>query len=395
MKEIHSLFFELIKSSLNLKMYDCRLKDDFKLYQMAKINGLSGTIFHSIDPTLIEHDVFHLFQMDYFEYQARDVRQLKAIQEVDEIFNLSNIEHIFLKGSFLKGIYPDTYMRSMGDIDILVRKDKMNEVHQVLNSSGYFNWANSTNHDCFVKDKDIFLEIHPQLDTDFDDKYDGLFLDIWSNAKCTSKHRFEFKSEFMLAYLMYHNAKHLSSSGIGLRNILDIGLFCMKFQDTMNAEILEKLLRDNHLFKLFQNFIWFNNAYFGFVIFSLFLTNFEQDSVFLEKITDFILTSGVHGKGEDHNPFVCGISKSSLKVDSIQKGRKTFILKTLFPSKHLMQGTYHYLKKYPWLLPFSWIQRGCKLLFKKTKSSIKKIKNLRVHKDTLMNTKELYDQLGL
>lgn len=99
---------------------------------MAKENGLSGIIFSCLDKKFIDKDTYMLFQKDFYEYQQKDVFQLKAIEEVSQIFSVNSIEHIFLKGSVLKQIYPQTYMQCMGDIDILVKKDSMAKFHEVL-----------------------------------------------------------------------------------------------------------------------------------------------------------------------------------------------------------------------------------------------------------------------
>jgi hypothetical protein len=59
-------------------------------------------------------------------------------------------------------------------------------------------------------------------------------------------------------------------------------------------------------------------------------------------------------------------------------------------------STEKYLKKHGWLLPYAWIKRWIRLVFKKTRRSIAKLKALdAVDKEMLQSNLDLYRKLGI
>jgi len=387
------ILFELIKKTLRQEKMSVMLSEE--LYQLAKENGVSGMIYQTIIPIESSSPILGKFKHDYYEFVQWDTVQTKTISEINELFSKTYIDHIFLKGSYLKKIYPESYMRSMGDIDILVKPDKMRLIHQILDEAGYVNWANSTGHDCFRKGHKIFLEIHPSLDNEFDLKYSPLFENTWDETNPVSSFEYQFKDAFLLAYLLYHMIKHLSSSGIGIRNVLDIGLFLKQVDSRLTVEEAYGLLEPTHLWTFFQNIGYLTTILFDFEYQTDYLSGYIPDEAFTEDITKFILKSGVHGHGEFHNPYLSGISKQALEEDNISSSKFKYILRLFFPPYRLLKGTYHYLEKYPILLPIAWIERAFKLVFKRRKSTFKKLKRLKIKEAEIQDVEALYSKLGL
>lgn len=56
---------------------------------------------------------------------------------MSEIFNANGIEHIFLKGSVLKTLYPHPEIRRMGDIDVLIKDTQYRKISQLMQSAKY------------------------------------------------------------------------------------------------------------------------------------------------------------------------------------------------------------------------------------------------------------------
>lgn len=387
------ILFALIQAALKQETYSIDLSDE--LYQLAKENGVSGMIYPAIDPLHDFPQILSKFKHDYYEFIQWDTVQKKTIQEIRELFNQTSIQYIFLKGSYLKNIYPQSYMRSMGDIDILVKPDKMRLIHQILAEAGYENWANSTAHDCFRKNRKVYLEIHPSLDNEFDTKYSALFENVWEETQTVSKFEYEFQADFMVGYLLYHMVKHLASSGIGVRNILDVGLFLKTVDTELTRETLFQRLEPIHLWTFFQNICYLSKVMFHFEYRQDYLSGYEIDPEFTEGIIQFILTSGVHGQGEEHNPYLSGISRQSLSENSIASSRFKYILQLIFPPYHKIRGSYPYLEKSKILLPVAWMERAFRLLFKRTKSTVKKIKKLNIKNEDIQDVERLYSKLGL
>ena len=122
----------LLQEALFEKRHDFKITDSERLYQIAKENGLSGTVFEVVKNHKVSDSLYTKFQKDFYKYVAQDEEQLRCIELIKGLLKANNIKHVFLKGSILKDIYPQSYMRSMGDIDLLVKEKDLNQVHELF-----------------------------------------------------------------------------------------------------------------------------------------------------------------------------------------------------------------------------------------------------------------------
>jgi hypothetical protein len=364
------------------------------VFPLARDNGLSGLLYESIDPAWTTKEELALFQKDYFQYLKRDTLQMESVKQLHRLFHEQGIDHMFLKGTRLKQLYPQTYWRSMGDIDVLIRPEKMKQAHAIMDSLHYDNTSNSDNHDMFVKDRDVVVEIHPKLANEATQKHNALFDDVWGIAKEIKEHEFAFPAEVELVYLLVHLAKHFASSGVGLRSVLDIGVFLWNKGDEISKPVLAKLLQETKLTLFYENMVRLNHRWFAFPILHH-AGSGEVDDAFADALLDYLIESGVHGKGRDFNSYLAGMAAKTAQSGSVIKGRVRFFLKMAFPSRVAMASSYPYLDKHGLLLPVAWFQRFWRLLFKKTKRTFRNIGRLRVEKKRIEDASELYRKLGL
>ena len=110
-------------ASLRGDQYNEPLIDEKALLVLAKTNGLIGLIYPLIKNEMSASDLSRMVERDYYAYIAADIQQKTAADLIDNLLNERGIDHIFLKGNNLKPLYPETYMRGMGDIDVLVREN--------------------------------------------------------------------------------------------------------------------------------------------------------------------------------------------------------------------------------------------------------------------------------
>lgn len=394
MNKTYIQFFELIKSSLNNKIFTEDIIDDLCLYAISRDNGLSGMIFNSLDSEKISSDVYKRFEKAFYNFYMKDTLQNREIEQINNIFNLYNIDHVFLKGSFLKEVYPASFMRSMGDIDLLIRQRDLQKAKEVMLANGFKHYISVESHECFISENGGLVEIHTRLNSENIDRYDKFLLQTWDNVCHVDSSRYELGLEYNLVYLLIHMVKHFNSSGIGLRSVLDIGLFMNKYSNELSIDKLMTHISECNLQLFFTNILWLNQKYFEFD-FEYLLNGFSQDEEFLNDITNFIITSGVHGRGGNFNRFTCKMTMHARNKNNIRKGKFAYIIQVIFPSYRSMRSTYTYLNKFPYFLPFAWLSRWCKLIFKKTKSTFSKIKKLFVKKDNIEEVIKLYEKLGV
>lgn len=382
---------DAINAVIHNTPFDITISDEHQFYQICHENGLSGMIFSVLNPRQFSTEIYAKMQKDYYAYIAKDTKQLKLIHTLKLLFDGIKCKHIFLKGSHLKNVYPSTYMRSMGDIDVLIDSTLINPVKSLLKKNHFKLTSSSEAHDCFLSLDGLQIEVHPQLTMPIDDRFDGLFMAYWSHASLIDDYTYQFNPEFETVYLLVHMIKHFRSSGVGLRSVLDIGLFIRHYEAFIDIQKLDALIQEGHLMQFFTNMIKLNRHYFQLNILSDYIDSTPLDADFLHLLTHYIVTSGVHGTGMSFNNFIG-------RMTTVKRENKTtlgYIFRIVFPSFNQMKGMYPLLRSLPFLLPFFWMVRAVKLVFFRTRRSLHRLKQIKNSKKSVETTTALYDKLGI
>lgn len=383
-------FLRLINCSLSQeKFIEAITWEDAKI---IRANQLVGLTYKSMESSLISEEALKILKNDYYQYVRMDELQKQMIKELKTLFSKEKIDFVFLKGSFIKSLYPESHMRAMGDIDVLVKDYDMERIHQVLEGNGFNNWTNSTSHDCFIKDG-INVEVHPMLDSDIEGEYKKLFLDPWRYTVKISESEYLLTREYNFFYQLYHMIKHLYRSGVGFRTIVDLGLLLKKeghlFEQEKFFAIFEEFPKKNFV----RNIIEVINDSFKTEYFHDYGLVGTMTKTEIDQFVEFLFFSGTHGYGEDYNIFIGDMAKKNKKRNNVVYTKIKFLFSRTFLPYKQMQGMYRYLSKCPILLPFAWTQRFFKLLFKK--SSRNKLRNLKVNKTEIIKVEKMFENLGI
>src|SRR5690606_24484981 len=124
----------------------------------------------------------------------------------------------------------ETYMRGMGDIDLLVRKEQFEAAKTLLESNGYhLEEATSHHHVYKALDKNT-IELHQSIASINDFENIELLKHVWSYTNKVSDYEYKLIPEFEYAYLLLHLARHMRTSGVGIRSLLDIDVYSNHFK---------------------------------------------------------------------------------------------------------------------------------------------------------------------
>lgn len=278
---------------------------------------------------------------------AADMEQLFAWDEIKNSCSDRGISLLPLKGIILKNLYPETYFRTMGDLDILTRVDEFDMVEKMMKELGYiFDDKNIEKHDKgFSRPLMTHVEMHSDLLPNRSPFHD-YYAHIWEKATpCETSFIYNLSKEDEYIFLLIHAYKHFYNKGSGVRTIIDFYLFNKKYRESLNANYINKELENadliaskhgaEYLLKDFKNQIdkivgyWFNSK-----------------EIIIDGVGMRIISDGVYGKVE--NFWAKEINKL---------GKKKYLLKRLFPNLDFMRERYRILKKSPVLLPVFWIVR--------------------------------------
>jgi hypothetical protein len=383
--------FEVIQHALNKTKYSNSIQNEKHFYKTVIENGLSGLVYSVLDQTKVSSELFSRIEKSFYEYVKRDLKQLEAKSKLQEIFESNQIDFMFLKGIRLKPLYPETYMRAMGDIDILIKEKDLESVHVIFEKHHITCTARSRQHDMFEMNNGLIIEIHPRLYKEFNPKYEPLFRDAWQYAHAVTNHEYEFDPEYEILYLLYHLAKHMDASGIGLRSVLDIGIFLKHQEDQMKESVLQEYLKLSDMMTFYLSRIEINRKCFGFPFHWAFHQESHLSDDEINRVTDYLMISGIHGLGNDYNPFVSRIASYQMK----KKSKFRLLMNLMFPSYESVKGMYPFTAKWKPLIVIGWMRRWFKLIFKKRKSSLHKIKQLKVDPKDIERQKDLFTKIGL
>ena len=144
-----------------------------------------------------------------------------------EAFEEAEIPFIPLKGSILRRYYPEPWMRTSCDIDILVHRDDLQRaVSHLIDNLGYRRGMQNSHDISMFTQGGVHIEVHYNLVEDGRANSAAEVLkSVWNvaakHAECN--YQYEMPDEMFYFYHIAHMAKHfVSTGGCGIRPFLDI-----------------------------------------------------------------------------------------------------------------------------------------------------------------------------
>jgi len=309
----------------------------------------------------------------------RYVGMSNAYETVCQVLEDEKIPFIPLKGSVLRTWYPEPWMRTSSDMDILVRKEQVEEIAALLQEKLQYVGTGGSAHDIGLRSPGgQLLELHYSMIEDFVSKKSSKIMEtVWEEAIPMEgkQYHLQLADPLFYYYHMAHMAKHLELGGCGLRPFLDIWI--LNHRVPYDGAERNKLLESGGLLTFAKcteklSEIWFSGA--------------ETDPM-SQNLQEFVFSGGSYG----------GL-KNRVAVNQAKQGGKfrNAMTRIVLPYD-VMKYYYPILQKHKWLTPVYQIVRWCKLLFcGGVKRSVKELQtNADVSREEAGKTKELLDYLGL
>lgn len=390
-------FVEILKSFVHETPFtdeDMTTEDWINILQLAAIHSDNGIVAYIMKMNPSESNMplnaqAHRILMQTISVYANRAESMKSLILQ---MNDAGIDHLLFKGFIVRELYSIPELRTFGDIDFLIRKEDRQKMHQFMLEQGYEvhdDWEPVYSYARGME----YYEVHSHvMEIDVSDKadYRGYFDHIWEHAICTEGHSYILDLEYHLIYLLTHLAKHINSSGAGIRMYLDIALYIKAYRDQIDWEHFKKELRKlafedyvNMVFSAVEQ--WFD------VKSPIELKSVE--AAIMEDYLDFTMDGGVFG----HVGRTSGESwlKRDERNDTEDVSKAKTLIHRLFPSANKIETRYTYLQGRHWLLPVAWVHR----LFK-TRSSwgdhAKQAQDI-MNADTeeILKMRRLYKKIGL
>lgn len=271
---------------------------------------------------------------------ARDLWQRSEAEALFSCLEHKHIDYLPLKGLLLKQLYPCPGMRTMCDIDVLIRPADAAAVGEFLLARGYETAFTNVEQDAYRKMPFGNIEIHKQLIGTQHRQYHAYYADIWQRAhrEAPDSCRYVLSSADFYIYQLLHLAKHYKVGGTGIRSILDIYLYLRGHAELAHSSYLCGELERLGLVAFDENIRALADAWFG----------TGKMNPTLEEMQHYIVASGMYGTRQNWR------ISDQLKRD---QSRLAYYWHALFPDLTTMSTLYPVLNRRPYLIGWFWLYK--------------------------------------
>lgn len=330
-----------------------------KVYTLAQKHDMSHLLGIAIKKNgiVVNDDLNHKLSLSQQAAMNRLLRIELDKERILHVLNENDIAHIPLKGAVIRGFYPEQWMRTSCDIDILIKPEDIDMVKELFfDKLGFKPFAQTSNRDIsFVTTNGVHIELHHTLLED-ENQMGNVLKTVWENSSLIAgkKAQFEMSPEFFIMYIVSHAARHITVGGCGVRPFYDLYFILnnMKY----DAEILEKLLEEAGLKVFFDYATELMNSW---------IKGYPMSETTLN-LQAYIISGGTYGSYDNY-------IKASISDNG---GKKAYLLNRIFMPLEDIKNLYPNVVKRPYLLNWYRICRLCRALIDgKTKRGIKEIKS--------------------
>lgn len=275
----------------------------------------------------------------------RHARMERELRRICETLSQVGIKHIPLKGAVLREFYPEPWMRTSCDIDILVHEDTLDTaVASLKEKLGYTSGGGDSHEVSLYSGNGTHLELHFDL---IEESCPGnsaeILREIWQDARPMQPGSMTMvlTDELFYFYYIAHMAKHFVIGGCGIRSFLDVWI--LNHRVSFDRDKREALLNQGELRTFAQTVealtqVWFEGA--------------KADEM-TQRVSEYLLRGSLYSNTE-----------TIVSLRHAQKGGKLgYILSRIFLPMDQLQLKYPILVKKKWLYPFCQVARWFKLLF--------------------------------
>ncbi len=355
------------------------LKDVIKLATKHDIAHLVA--LGIVNNGLVDEDKAFKAQLQQITFRAvyRYEKLNYELKQVCDVLDKAEIPFIPLKGSVIRKYYPEPWMRTSCDIDVLIHeKDLRTAVSYLIENLKYTEHEQKSHDISLFSPNGVHLELHYNLIEDGRVNNSSRVLsNVWETAERynINSMRYQMSDEMFYFYQIAHMAKHFENGGCGIRPFIDLWILDNIFR-------ADKISRD----KLLEAGGLLHFSGIASKLASCWLDNLPMDSV-CEKMQNYILSGGVYGT---HENFIL--------VQQQKKGGKIkYALSKIIIPYDTIKFHYPILQKHRWLTPIMQIRRWFKLLFcGHAKRSMRELSyNSNISKSQANEMKTLLDEIRL
>lgn len=391
---IDCIKYEICRQKEKIVLPEVSARFLIDVYKLSKAHDVA----HLVGDALNKNGVFENFPDDIDENERAAIAKVKEkfdeqiftavyryeninyeLERLKETLEEAEIPFIPLKGSVIRKYYPEPWMRTSCDIDILVHEEDLERAKKAICEKLGYAFEGRHYHDISMfSQSGVHLELHFHLKETISG-IDAVLMRAWEFAalKAGKKYEHEFSNEFLAFQLAAHNSYHFQHGGCGIRPFIDFQVLENSGEFTYDEEKLNELLRGGGIYKFYLETkalaeVWFCGA---------------EHTELTKKIELYVLDGGVYGS-----------MKNSLAMrQSKKRGKLGYAMSRIFLPYDTLKNYYPTLQKHKWLLPFFEVKRWFEILFSpRLKNGINELsESNKITQEDREKMKNLLDELEL
>lgn len=270
MNETQKYFLYIIKC-FYLNTEPCEPSSEVDIEEFCKIaknHDLEGIVFLKIQKLSAFKNTSHYndLRLKFFSLTKHNILMEQNLEYLIDIFAKNEIPHILFKGAVIRESYTSKELRTMGDFDVLVEKDKIEKVNSVLIENGFeFLEKDSEFYTKDFKYNGTLFEIHLNIANKNCNVHSGDFVsffeDAFSHKEKLREFTYTLEPTYHLLFMLYHIEKHFEHNGCGIRMFLDFPLFIDN--NNIDFRLLNKYLTELNLQDFGNSVFFICNKIFG------------------------------------------------------------------------------------------------------------------------------------
>ncbi len=319
----------------------CELLELSRRFDLAHLVGAALNQNQLPDKSSETYEPWQLLQIQAVYRYERLAFEYAALCDSLEA---AEVPFLPLKGAVMRQYYPEPWMRTSCDLDILIHREDLARAQEYLTSRCGYTYKGETAHDISLfSPGGQHLELHFRLlESERLPKAVKLLDTVWDHVSLREGRRFwyEMTDEMFYFYHIVHLAKHFENGGCGLRPLIDLWLL-----DRLPADVDKRdlLLQQGGLLTFAKVCRRLSEQW---------LEQKPLDPV-TEQMQAFILKGGIYGTWENH-----------VAMEQQKRGsRGKYLFHKVFAPYETMKDRYPVLKKHRWLTPVMQVYRWGQLLF--------------------------------
>lgn len=317
------------------------------VYTLAKAHDLAHLVGNAlVKNKLVLDDPELKMQLTKAVYAAvyRHEQSHKETERLSAAMEGARIPFVLLKGAVVRELYPEPWMRTSCDIDVLVHEEDLEQAVTLLTTEyGYRNEGRGYHDVSLFSPGGVHVELHYALLDELDfPKATRIAEDVWSYVTPVEQNsvQMQMSDEMYYFYHILHMASHFYSGGCGIRPFIDLWILDRKKE--YSSKKTQELLKTGGILRFARaaqalTKVWLEG---------------QKHTDLTHRMEIFVLFGGAYGAVENMTA-----------VQQVKKGGKLrSVLSKIFLSYGMLKGLYPVLHRHKWLMPFCQVARWFRLL---------------------------------